>query len=692
MRARFLFATLVAASLVASLPGEAVAQVRADSVRADSVRADSARADSARVRRVRADSLRAVPVAFASALPVMTVEARRDRIAAPTARLTRLTAADVTASGARSVADLLAARSGLFVRRYGATGLATLSARGTSSQQTLVLVDGLRVADPQTGQVDLATLPSVLLESVEVQHGPGAARHGSGGLGAVVHLRTLAPTTDLRARASGGAGALGERRGAVMASGGTGAVAAVVAAHAYTVENDFAYVNESLFPVETVRREGAGMDAQTLFGRVALEAGPHEVQATAWVNRTRRGLPGPSNAAPPEAEQEDALARLALDGTLALGDAATLRAAMQGQRTAVRYANPATGARRATEATRLAAQADVGASVGARWHVVAGGEGVFERASLRGGVRQRTTAAFAQGTGRYGRLAVYPAVRLDVQTLDASAFAPGPLDADAPQGVTRAAAASPRVGLTWRPVPRVAGLTLKAQGARAFRFPTFNERFYQPGGNPGLEPESGWSLEAGAALAAGSARAQAEAEATVFGAWLDDQIVWRPSVVEAGLQVWRPANVGRVRTRGVEVSAEGALRLADHLRVAGGALLTLTDAQNRANPLSPAFGQQLRYVPVRQTKAWAAATWRALTLDVQMQAVGRRYISSDESVALAPYEVVDVQARYRLDVGAGALTLGLRLDNALDARYDIIRLYPMPPRTLSARLAYALGP
>ena len=128
------------------------------------------------------------------ALPPVTVTAERWGTAATgSARVTVLGGAAIRGAGAETVAELLERRGGLHVKRYGAGGLATLSLRGTSASQTLVLLDGHRLADPQLGQLDLSLLPTSLLEGAEVMHGAASAAHGTDGIGGAVNLRTLAP-------------------------------------------------------------------------------------------------------------------------------------------------------------------------------------------------------------------------------------------------------------------------------------------------------------------------------------------------------------------------------------------------------------------------------------------------------------------------------------------------------------------
>ena len=44
---------------------------------------------------------------------------------------------------------------------------------------------------------------------------------------------------------------------------------------------------------------------------------------------------------------------------------------------------------------------------------------------------------------------------------------------------------------------------LKASTSRNFRFPTLNDLYFLPGGNPNLKRESGWTYDIGASFAVG---------------------------------------------------------------------------------------------------------------------------------------------------------------------------------------------
>ncbi len=608
-------------------------------------------------------------------LPGVEVEADRDRAAPATApgRLTTLDAAAAEAAGARNVADLLEARSGLFVKRYGSGGLATLSLRGTGSAHTLLLLDGLRVADPQTGQVDLSLLPTVLLESVEVFHGSAAGGYGAEGLGGVVRLGTLHAEGPGRLKASGGYGAYGERSLGVVASGGSTRLAAVASAEVSRAAGDFPYRNETLFPPQDVRRTGADRSLATLFGRAVYRGARQRLSVAGWFNGARRGLPGPGNAPPGGARQWDRHLRLwAAAETRFAGGLLEIKGAAQ--RTWQRYANPAVAVAVTARTRSFDLDARARFAAGRRWLAVGGAAAGFDRADVGGGVGQTRLSAFVQGTGAYGRWLFYPALRFDRYDTE---------------GI-RTLALNPQVGVNVQPLAW-SGLRLKGSAGRAFRAPTFNERFWQPGGNPDLKAERGWSADAGLLLQPRLRAGGVEAEVTFFYTRLRHQIVWQPGFVDAGVQVWRPANLRRVVTRGMEASLRGQLALAA-TALDGGLTFTLADARDRSDPAAPSYGQPLRYEPREQLKLHLGAARGAFRLDLSGRLVGPRFLTTDASMRLPAYRVFDAQLGYRRTLGSVAATLSLAVENLFDSAYSIVRFYPMPPRHARVRFTLDFNP
>ena len=112
--------------------------------------------------------------------------------AARTARTTYVvTAAQIARDGDRTVADALERVPGVNIVRYGAFGAAaTVGIRGSSSQQVLVLVDGLPMAGSQINDVNLEQFAASGIDRIEVVEGGGSTLYGSGSIGGVINIIT----------------------------------------------------------------------------------------------------------------------------------------------------------------------------------------------------------------------------------------------------------------------------------------------------------------------------------------------------------------------------------------------------------------------------------------------------------------------------------------------------------------------
>ena len=80
---------------------------------------------------------------------------------------------------------------GLSVAQSGTRGKTTsVFMRGTNSNQTLVLVDGVRANSPQDGRFDFGQIPIENVDRIEVVRGPASALYGSDAIGGVINIIT----------------------------------------------------------------------------------------------------------------------------------------------------------------------------------------------------------------------------------------------------------------------------------------------------------------------------------------------------------------------------------------------------------------------------------------------------------------------------------------------------------------------
>lgn len=120
--------------------------------------------------------------------------------------ITVVTRADLERRQTVSLADYLATTPGVVVTRNGGPGNFTgVRIRGAEAEQTLTLIDGVRVNDPSSpgGSFDFGNLLAGSVERVEVLRGANSVAWGSQAIGGIVNVITERPIDGVRVRAAG---------------------------------------------------------------------------------------------------------------------------------------------------------------------------------------------------------------------------------------------------------------------------------------------------------------------------------------------------------------------------------------------------------------------------------------------------------------------------------------------------------
>lgn len=144
--------------------------------------------------------------------PPVVVSATRtaqiaDEALAPVIVITR---AEIERSQAADVADLLRFHAGLDIARNGGPGQpASLFLRGTESNHTLVLIDGVRMNPGTIGGAAINNLNPALIERIEIVKGPRSALYGSDAIGGVINITTRRAPKGTSLQVAAGAGSFG---------------------------------------------------------------------------------------------------------------------------------------------------------------------------------------------------------------------------------------------------------------------------------------------------------------------------------------------------------------------------------------------------------------------------------------------------------------------------------------------------
>ena len=123
------------------------------------------------------------PVVVTASRTLTPLSTLRDAVVIPRER--------IEAAGPISLAELLQREAGVEIRSTGGAGQPqSLLIRGASAQETLVLVDGMRVGSATVGTTSIEHIPLELIERIEVVKGPLSSLYGAEAIGGVVQIFT----------------------------------------------------------------------------------------------------------------------------------------------------------------------------------------------------------------------------------------------------------------------------------------------------------------------------------------------------------------------------------------------------------------------------------------------------------------------------------------------------------------------
>jgi vitamin B12 transporter len=559
----------------------------------------------------------------------------------------------------RSVAELLLAAPGVSVHAFGGPGqTATLSLRGATADESLVLLDGIPLKGPGGGAVDLATLPATLLERMVVSRGVLGAQFGAGALGGALELlpRTARPKWSGGVEVSGGS--FGTARAALDAAIPLGNGSAVFALQGDRTSGSFEYARQLTpeipgAPYYGFTRENADATRGSGLVRVSQGIGVETaIDLLLQGSAGKRGLPGPAGAPTSRSRELDGggLAGLRLRGSSgALGW--SVRASGRLDRIELRGAQPFGDCEDGTpDCPRIDQRSSSGRGEGElevrlgdanTLKMLLSGGGEWVRGAGTGAHRRATFAAAASDDLLLpAGFSLHPALRVDKVGADA--------------GI------SPAVAAQWRPAP-LDPLELRAAWGLSFRSPTFSELYLERGGlaaNPSLHPERAWSVDAGAEWRS----SLLTLSANVFWSSYRDLILYQlfpPARV-------KPFNVGQARISGVELQAIVALPARFLAQVS----YSFLDAVNRRD------GHKLAYRPPHRLFARLARQGDRIE--------GYGEMSFTSAMPRNAFDTAFVGSQMLLSAGAGVRAVGpLWLDveakNLLDNRtYEDLFQYPLP--------------
>lgn len=557
------------------------------------------------------------------------------RIGQPLARAihhtTVLTAEDIRASQAPDLPTLLRQQAGIEVTQTGGMGTqSSLFLRGANSNQTLVLLDGMRIDSATTGATAVDQIMLTDIERIEIVRGNVSALYGSSAIGGVIQIFMRKGAGEPGGAVRAGLGSYGTRTLSAH-YGGAFQDTRLHVGVARSVSDGFSaarreYIPASFNPAD-VDRDGYRNTTLTL--NLAHDLRPGHTLSVG--GRASRGKVEYDGSWTNRSDQDLDALQLVSDNRL--GPAWTSRLLLGASRDALDSFLDSTPRSRVHSHNRqldwlhtlgLAPGQDLTLSLGAlRQRVSSDQPYTRNRREIK-----HAALGYLAELGRHG-------LQLNVRHDDYSDFG-----GQTTWAAGYALALNPR----WR---------VSVNAGSAFRAPTFND-LYNPawGGNPDLRPEKARSREAGVQYQ----HAGLSARLVHFDTRTKDLIVY----------VWPTGNVNlrRARSDGWEASLAG--RLYDFNLRASLTVQAPRDAET---------GQALLRRAERLGSLGLGRRFGAWDLHAEVKGSGERqdiHVTNFNRTRLAGYTLVNLSGRYQIRPD---MSLMARIDNLFDRDYSLVHGY-----------------
>jgi len=593
---------------------------------------------------------------------------------------------------ALSLSDLLSENTSVFIKSHGRGALATASFRGSSASHTQVSWNGININSPMAGMVDFSLIPVYIIDELNLKHGSASLADRSGGIGGSININNQAEWAEKNSFSyMQGIGSYSTFDEFLKLSLGKGKIRSKTRVYHNYSKNDYSFINRGIARIDPVSGDISNpldTNSHAAYSRHGVlqeiyyrPRSSHIFSLKYWGQYADRTIPKPTSYEGPDNSnlnnQLDTDHRLVADWKY-YGDKGKVmfRSGFAGKRLDYSQLNrvPGLGVIPAifSESRQKSFFNTLSYSGGSqedfswegsvdlnRHHVIsadsvsgAGYEGGRSELSLMWALRKsfqdrvNLNLMLRQEWVDGHRIPFIPYLGMDVRLI---------------QGID---------------------LMLKGNVARNYHQPTLNDLYWQPGGNPDLLPEEGFTMELGMEYQQGLSGHLLKTELSLYRSDINNWIIWIPSY----RGFWEPHNIRRVLSKGVEcnIQLQGYLSALNYKL---SATYGYTSAVNEGNPLiwsDESYGKQLVYIPLHSGNMMAHLEWGNLFFTYQYNAYSERYTTSSNDVTerdrLYPYFMNDISAGSTFSLKRVELSLELKVYNLFNESYHTILYRPMPGR------------
>jgi vitamin B12 transporter len=560
----------------------------------------------------------------------------------------------LSASVNQNLSQVLNKLTPIYFKNYGISGLSSVNLRGTSANHTALIWNGIKIQLPSMQQTDYSIVPVVFWDEIAVQYGPVISLNGADVAGGAIHLRSGSQKTEgFALRYLSQIGSFGYQQQAISAGYRRKYLSLKSQVSYLSAENDFKYLHTS---GKEVSQQNAAVRQVNFQQHLNFNFNKFSWNNTLWIGRNDRELArtitGYNNPLQDDFQKDNytrVISSVSGNSTYVpwqasyayLNDDLIYNGSLnESQQHIIRG-----------QAKRVLSE-NIQFSAGLQHEIVRVENNSYNEDQQRSDYNINLKAQILKYIAHLGFKQIY------IKEFSAP-FIPS-------AGFARTFKFDDR----W-------SAEATAKGVRHFRFPTLNDRFWNPGGNPNLRPEQGWSLESTARVKY-SKDIILSAEVTAYHLNVNDWILWRPT--NSGF--WSPENIWKVKNNGMEAILKSLFSISQiEMEIAG--QYTYTRSRNESEG-----GNQLIYVPIHQGNLNLILSKNNWFISTTSSYTGKRYTTIDnrQSDTLPQFLLWDMGAGYNFSFKDWSLNVQAELDNVLNTDYQTLRNRAMPGRNYQLQL------
>ena len=572
----------------------------------------------------------------------------------------------------KRVSDILGENTSVFIKNYGVGQLSSISINGSSAAQTAILWNGIKINNSNTGQVDLALFDMGTVDNLSVTN--TASNQYLGGALSLNTGRMFTKDTFI----SNNVIRYGSFKTVNLSSNniyGIGIFSGSTKVNYLRSDNDFPFVNTTQIGAPVQTQVNSATALLSFLQQVDLRVRNFNVGAMFWMTDADRQLPPTMTEANTFQHEWDKSYRSMayLTGHKGRFNLSLKTSYLYDW---LRYTSPIGNidSRSSTEAIR-----NLGNLTYSYKQLVIDGTINYdhEQANSSGFGWPHTrdisginvTATYPFCTNRFLHIYTGISVKQDLLGTSGLPFSPGAY-----------LSLGKRVKKNY--------FQIKLSGARVYRLPSLNDLYWNPGGNPNLQPEHALNSSLGLDYICSHL---VKLNVNGFYNYVTNWIQWEP--IPNSSSIWTAKNFKRVLSRGVNLSikVQNKALLSDKGFVVvfyAGYTYTNTISLDAASADDASKDKQLIYVPMHNFSASLQLQYRRYYIRVIHSHTGVRYTATDDSEFLPDYALTHLEAGKDFYFNQQRVGLSFRVNNIANSQYQVINGAAMPGRSyeMTARL------